>query len=152
MAITVTFRGVSFLVPETDEEDWGDQGTAQLVALLGGLDDTLKESAAGDILNQDTVGADLTISTGATLTWTHNIHGIQSDGGAITVGAVTGISAGEFDQQKLLLMGLSDTDTVQIDAAGNVDPNGAFVSQLGWWIEFRWDLTNSVWRERGRSH
>lgn len=152
MAVSVTYRGTVYTYPETDEEDWGDEATAAVVALLQAGEETEFTSAASEILSKDPVGADLTIADGTTLEWVRNVHAIQSDGGAVTVDATTGIAAGEVDQQKLLLMGLSDTDTVEIAAAGNCDPNGAWVSRLGHWIEFRWDATNSIWRERGRSH
>ena len=152
MAVSVPYRGVTYLVMETDEEDWGDQGTTMLVALLEAGDDTEFTSVATNIVAKRIVGADLSIAVAGTITWTHNHHLVTGDGAAVTVDATTGISAGEVDRQPLRLVGGSDTNTVTIPFAGNVNVNGAAVLAAGHVIDFEWDTTNTEWLEVGRSH
>lgn len=152
MAVSVPYRGVTYIVPETDEEDWGDQVTTQLVALLNAGDETEFTSAASNVVAKTITGADLSIAAGATITWVGNHHKVTGDGAPVTVDATTGISAGESDRQKLRLVGGSDTNTVTIAFAGNVNVNGAVVLAAGHIIDFEWDLTNTEWLEVGRSH
>jgi len=150
MAIANTYRGIPFIVPETDEEDWGDQGTNMLVALLDGGDETEFTSVADDIVAKRIVGADLVIAAAGTITWTANHHVVTGDAAPVTVDAVTGISAGEEDRQPLRLVGGSDTNTVTLEFAGNVNPNGPIVLRLGSTIDLEWDLTNTEWVEASR--
>lgn len=152
MAISQVYRGVTYLYPETDEEDWGDQATNAVVALLAAGDDTEFTSVALNIVAKRVVGADLAIGVGATITWTHNHHLVTGDAAPVTVDATTGISAGEVDRQPLRLVGGSDTDTVTLEFAGNVNVNGPVVLRAGYSIDFEWDLTNTEWLEVGRSH
>lgn len=152
MAVSVTYRGTTYSVPETDEEDWGAEVTAQLQALLTAGDDTEYTTAASNIISRTPVGADLTVADGATLTWTHNVHLVSGSGGAATVDATTGISAGEFDRQRLRLIGGSDVNTVTLAFAGNVNVNGACVLANGHVIDLEWDTTNTEWLEVSRSH
>lgn len=152
MAVSAPYLGETFLYPETDEEDWGDEGTGAAVALLDAGNRTEFKSVAGDVVKQTTRGAILTIAAAGTITWTHNHHVVVGDAAPVTVGAVTGISAGEVDRQPLRLVGGDGTNTVQLDFAGNVNVNGAVVLGLGHSIDFEWDLTNTEWVEVGRSH
>ena len=98
------------------------------------------------------IGADLTIAVAGTITWTANHHLVTGDGAAVTVDATTGIAAGEVDRQPLRLVGGSDTNTVTLAFAGNVNVNGAAVLGAGHVIDLEWDLTNTEWIEVGRSH
>lgn len=152
MAVSVPYRGVTYLVPETDEEDWGDQGTSQLVALLTAGDETEFTSIAGDVVAKTITGADLSIAAGGTITWTGNHHKVTGSGGPVTVDGTTGISAGESDRQKLRLVGGDDTNTVTLNFAGNVIVNGAVVLGAGHVIDFEWDLSVTEWIEVSRSH
>lgn len=152
MAVSVTYRSTTYSVPETDEEDWGAEVTAQLTALLNGGDATEHESAASNIVAKEPVGADLTIAAAATITWTHNVHMVTGSGGAVTVDSTTGVSAGEFDRQKLTLIGGSDTNTVTLAHAGNLNLNGACVLAAGHHVVLRWDNDGSEWIEESRSH
>ena len=152
MAISQTYLGLARLVAETDEEDWGDEQTAYLVALLAAGDLTEFESAAGDVVKKEIVGADLTIAAAGTITWVGNHHIVSGDAAPVTVDATTGISAGESDKQELTLEGGDGTNTVQLDHAGNVNLNGAVVLGLGHQITLRWSVADSEWVEQERSH
>ena len=152
MAVSQPYRGVTYIIPETDEEDWGDQGTNAFVALLDGGDETEFTSVALNIVAKRIVGADLLIAAAGTITWTGNHHLVTGTPGAVTVDATTGISAGEVDRQPLRLVGGSDTSTVTLAFAGNVNVNGPIVLRAGYIIDFEWDLTNTEWLEVGRSH
>lgn len=152
MSISQAYRGVTYIVPETDEEDWGDQGTTQLVALLAGGNETEFTSAASNVVKKAIVGADLTISAGGTITWVKNHHVVLGNAAAVTVDATTGISAGESDKQLLTLEGGHATNTVQLDHAGNCNLNGAVVLGLGHTITLRWSVVDTEWVEQHRSH
>ncbi len=152
MAISQDYRGTTYSVPETDEEDWGAQGTTMLVALLAGGDSTEFTSAASNVVAKQISGADLTIAAAGTITWTANRHKVAGDGGAVTVDATTGISAGEADGQPLRLIGTSDTNTVTLAHAGNVSLNGTCVLRDGYYIDLEWVSADSQWEEVNRSH
>jgi hypothetical protein len=152
MAVSTPYRGTTFLIPETDEEDWGDETTALLVALTTAANLREFTSAALNPVAKANIGADLTISAAGTITWTHNHHQVEGDGGAVTVNATTGIAAGEADRQPLRLVGGHATNTVTIEFAGNCAPNGAVTLGLDEFIDLEWDVGNSVWLEAGRSH
>ena len=152
MAVSTPYRGTTYLIPETDEEDWGDTVTNLLVAIATAANLFQFTSAALNPVGKANVGADLTISASGTITWTHNHHVISGDGGAVTVDSTTGIAAGEADRQPLRLIGGHATNTVRIEDAGNTSPNGAVVLGLGHSIDFEWDDDNSNWIETGRSH
>ena len=152
MAISQTYLNLARLIAETDEEDWGDETTAFLVDLLKAGDLTEFRSVATNILAKRVIGADLTIAVAGTITWTANHHLVTGDGAAVTVDATTGIAAGEVDRQPLRLVGGSDTNTVTLAFAGNVNVNGAAVLGAGHVIDLEWDLTNTEWIEVGRSH
>jgi hypothetical protein len=152
MAVSTPYRGTTFLIPETDEEDWGDEATALLVALT--VAQNLQEftSAALNPVVKANIGADLTIAAGGTITWTHNEHQVEGSAAPVTVDATTGISAGEADRQPLRLVGGDATNTVTIEFAGNCEPNGAVILGLKEYIDFEWDTGTSKWVETNRSH
>ena len=152
MATAQAYRGTTYTVPATDDEDWGDQVTAQLLALLKGGDVGEFTSVALNVVKKDPVGADLSLAAGATITWTHNVHIVKGTSAPITVDATTGISAGQADKQKLILEGGDATNTVRLNHAGTVNVNGACVLGLGHWIELRWSVADTEWVERNRSH
>lgn len=152
MAVSTPYRGTTFLIPETDEEDWGDETTNLLVALTTAANLREFTSAALDPVAKANIGADLTISAGGTITWTHNHHQVVGDAAPVTVSAVTGISAGEADRQPLRLVGGDGTNTVTIAFAGNCEPNGDVVLGLDEFIDFEWDSGDSKWNETNRSH
>ena len=152
MAVSTPYRGTTYLIPETDEEDWGDTVTNLLVAIATAANLFQFTSAALNPVGKESAGADLTIAAAGTITWTHNLHVISGDGGAVTVDSTTGIAAGEADWQGLTLVGGHATNTVRIEDAGNTSPNGAVVLGLGHMIHFLWDDDNSNWLEAWRSH
>ena len=152
MAITVPYLGLNRLVAEVPEEDWGEETTAYLVALLQSGDVMEFKSVALNILRREIVGADLVIAVAGTITWTANHHIVSGDSAAVTVDATTGIAVGETDKQVLTLEGGDATNTVQLDHAGNVNLNGAVVLGLGHKIRLEWSVVDTEWVELNRSH
>lgn len=95
-----------------------------------------------------------TLSAAATITLAGNgrqLIRVQGNGGAITVDATTGVTAGTKDGIELRLQGLSDTNTVTIASAGNMRLNGTCVLGNGDVLDLMWNNSNSTWDEVGRS-
>lgn len=80
-----------------------------------------------------------------------NIVFVTGNGGAVVVDAVTGITDGTFDGQECIVVGMDDTNTVEIDSVGNMELNGSVVLGYHDSISFIWDNTNAVWFEVSRS-
>lgn len=95
-----------------------------------------------------------TLSAAATITLAGNgrqLIRVQGNGGAITVNATTGVTAGTKDGIELRLQGLSDANTVQIDTAGNMRVNGTCVLGQGDILDLQWDNSDAKWTEVSRS-
>jgi len=72
---------------------------------------------------------------------------ISGSGGAVTASTSTPVADGSIDGQELLLIGSSDTNTLTIEAQGNVDLNGNITFYANTVLSLLWDLTNSKWVE-----
>lgn len=73
---------------------------------------------------------------------------VEGDGAPITLDTVTAIESGTFEGQELVLVGLSNTNTVTILASSaNMRLNGDKVLGLDDSLKVVWDDVRTVWRE-----
>lgn len=143
--------GTTRQVPVTDEINWGGEVSAQLLALLLGMDETTFQIASGSVV-QIAQSADSTLAAGATLTQTAAVHLVQGSGGAVTLDGTSAIADGEADGALLRLEGAHATNTVTILDGANTSMNGLVELALGDAISFRWSDALSVWQEQSRSN
>lgn len=149
--IPKTLFNVARQVPETREQDWGDQVTGILDDLIDGAEAALTRDGSGNLLPK-APSASNTLASLATLTPTAAVHKIQGSGGAVTLHATTAIADGTADGQLLLLQGAHAANTVTIPAASNTNLNGPCTLGLGETLYLRWDLALSAWYEITRSN
>ena len=152
MAVNKTLLGTARVIPETGEVGWGSQTTGVLDDLIDVANVNGALNAASQLVNVGSTGAQ-TPAGSATLVVSASILRVSGSGGAVTLDTTTPIANGEFDGQLLILTGTSDANTVTIQSTGtNMDMNGDVILTNGDSIEFWWDNTNTLWRERGRSN
>ena len=75
---------------------------------------------------------------------------IQGSGGAVDISANPQVTAGTIDGQELLLVGRSDTNTVQLDDGTGLSLQGPCILGADQSIKLTWDGTN--WVEESRSN
>lgn len=75
---------------------------------------------------------------------------IQGSGGAVVVSTTTGIANGDLAGRKITLIGLDNTNTVQLTSAGNVTLNGACTLAQNDLITLIWDAVSVKWVELSR--
>ena len=151
-SITKTLLGAMRIVPETGETGWGSEVTQILVDLIDSNNVLVVKLSGGQIVPAFPVATPAALAAGATLTPVAYTHRIESTGGAVILSTSTPIAAGQFDGQQIELVGLSDTDTVEIQASGNVLQNGAIILGAGDTIGYWWDNTDSLWKEKYRNN
>ncbi len=92
------------------------------------------------------------LAAGSTMTPAAAVMRVVSDGGAVTLSAVTAITAGEYDEQLLDVVGTDNADTVTIPDAGIMQINGLITLSTGTRISLAWDNGAMLWRERNRNN
>lgn len=73
---------------------------------------------------------------------------VAGDGGAIDITANPQISAGANDGDELILIGTSDTNTIQLDDGNGLSLNGSMLLANNSVIKLKWD--GSLWLEQSR--
>ncbi len=151
MSIAKTLLGSARLVPETGETGWGGEGTQIFVDLIDSNNLVVQKLASGSLVIVYTT-ATATLAASATLTQTAPIMRIESTGGAVTLDTTTPITAGEFDGQRLKIMGTDAVKTVTIPDSGNTDLNGLIVLSDHVAITLQWFSGDTKWVEESRSN
>lgn len=96
----------------------------------------------------------VTVANGGTVTMGSEIRKIiylSSTGGAVTLDSTTPLSAGTTAGYERVLIGESDSNTVQIDSSGNASLNGSIVLGLNDALYLVWNGATSKWVEVSRS-
>ena len=151
MSQNQAYSGTTFVIPETEEVDWGEQVTDYLVKMARGNNSTsaiLISQNIGIHLHLPTVTS---VTAAMTLTQTHPRHKVAGDSAARTLSATTAIADGSFDGQELVASGNSASNTVTIPDGANTRLNGNITLGLGDSITLIWDSTDSNWWEISRS-
>lgn len=151
MSISKTLYGVLRIIPQTKERQWGAQVTSILADLIDGVDGTTVLLTNGNGILKPSIVSQ-TFAASATLTVSNGLHRVASTGGAITLNATTAIADGEADGVIVIIVGTSNTDTVQIPNGANTRLNGAMILGQGDIIALTWNNTDSVWEELYRNN
>lgn len=150
MAQNTPLYGTTRSVPETDEENWGQEVTNLHLDQAKGLggDDGISWLISGKGVHRATVTNNLTLGAAGTITQASAIH-IIAGSAPVTLSATTSISNGVVDGQILYLLGHSGitTNTVTILDASNVVLNGTIVFTAHQGLILRWDATLTDWVE-----
>lgn len=150
MSLAVDFLDEPRVVPETPEQDWGDEVTNQLFDMLRAGDFAFFVDGSGNLgVRLQSVAS--TLADGATLTPTFPVHRVAGSGGAVTLSAITAITAGTKDGQLLILLGTSNTNTVRVLNGANTLLNGTVILGQGDVLELFWSSSLALWVERGRN-
>jgi len=150
MSESVTVLGQNYEIPETPEEDWGDEMTPWCVAVSTGINSVVTVDGADNPVLLEPVSTEL-LEDDDTLMPETPIVRVGGDGATATLSATTSISDGTVDGQKLVLFGTSDTNTVTILHNSNVQLNGHVILADNDCIELRWSSTGGSWLEVTRS-
>jgi len=151
MATSQALFGTTYQIPITPERFWGTQVRTYLLA-LGRWANTVGYLTSSNVGLFVAEATSSTLAAAATLTPTHPTHQVEGSGGAVTLDGTTAIADGEIDQQQLILIGQSDTNTVLVPESANTALNGPCLLALGDVLTLGWDETASVWRELSRSN
>lgn len=148
MSITVSLGATNYIIPETDETDWGEQVTNFLVRTATMLDgvSALKSTIPVPLMKSTTSA----LAAGATLTPTHPTHRVSGSGSAVTLSASTSIANGTYNGELLRLEGDHATNTVTIQDASNVQLRGDITLGLNDTLDLVWDSTLGDWKETAR--
>jgi hypothetical protein len=160
MTVNIDYFGTTRSIPETDEENWGAEGTnlhVDTVRAVGSVVDSTTSGLAWLISNIPVLvfssTTNLALGAGATITQSRPIH-IVSGSGAITLNGTTAITNGVRHGQVLGLMGDSGitTNTVSITDGSNVSLNGNITLGAGHFLLLWWDSVLADWRELFRNN
>lgn len=152
MSIPKTLLGALRQVPQTGETGWGSEGTQILVDLIDSNNITVQKLASGSLVFVLNVATAPALAAGATLTPTATVMRVLSTGGLVTLSAVTAITAGEYDEQHLEVVGTDAVNRVTIPNAGIMSINGLITLGLGTRISLAWDNGAMLWREKSRNN
>ena len=151
MTISKTLFGASVDVPETPEEDWGDDVTGYNVSLIDGVDASVAKSGS-TYYPKGSVASVTFTGTSDTLTRTAHKMRVQTNNGQQTLATSTPIAAGTVDGEELVIIGISDSNPIRIQDGGTAAGfNGDINFTSGVTLHAWWDDTSSLWREIGRS-
>lgn len=135
MAVTKSYNGTSYTIPQNGDENWGTDVTAFLVDVA---------------TKENNVPSSTVVTAGGSLTPAQR-HYKLAPASAVTLSATTAITDGSYNGQELTLQGTSDTNTVTIQDGANVNLNGDIILGNGNIISLVWDSTNK-WTEIYRSN
>jgi hypothetical protein len=152
MSIAKTLLGATRQVFTVGETGWGPETTQILLDLIDSNNVTVQKLASGALVIVPNVALHAALAGGATMTPTAKVMRVVSTGGAETLSVVTAITAGEFDEQLLDVVGTDNADTVTIPDAGIMQINGLITLQTGTRICLAWDNGAMLWRERSRNN
>jgi len=129
-----------------------------LVARNDATSPTASDVFKVDNTEDESVSTTQSLAVGDTLTVTHKTMRVQSAGGDVTSTATPTISAGSYDNQPLILQGMSETNrwTIQDESVltgSLLRLNGSVAFQIGLndQIAFRWSDGQNAWIETWRS-
>jgi hypothetical protein len=148
MATPVNLFGVVRKIPANKERRWGSEVRSVLIDLSTWANGLGKLSGSAPLIGFGST--DSTLAAAATLTPASIVHRVQGSGGAVTLNGTTAIANGTLTGQLLVLIGLSDTNTVTIQHGSNVRLNGNVVLALDDVLWLRWDGTD--WLELSRNN
>lgn len=149
MAVSQDLFGITYQIPQSDEEPWGTNVTAIIVALADYLD-SIGISLSGQGIQK--LPSTTTIVAGATtLSVTHPRHRVIGNGGPVTMSATNALSDGLEDGHLVTVLGISDTETVTILDGARTKQNGNVTLGLGSQITYCWDQLLQLWIEIGRT-
>jgi len=129
----------------------GAEVSAFLATLIEDAEAISFQDSAGNVFNKMSVTT-TTFAASATLTPDTSIYKVSGTSAAVTMDAITSITDGEVDGQRLTLKGTNDTNTVTILDATNTAQNGNVTLGNGDVINYLWDSTGSVWQEMSRNN
>lgn len=145
MAISKTWNGTPYQIPETSEEGWGPEMTNYLADLA---DNAVSKIGSVSLVAIETT--DITPTAGSTVTVSRGHHTL-SPASAVTLSASTALGDGTTDGEVVILQGTSDTNTVTILNGANTSLNGHAMLGEDQILQLRWDASAGNWVEIGRS-
>ena len=152
MSISKTLLGAIRQVFTVGETGWGPETTQILLDLIDSNNITVEKLASGAQVLVPNVVSHAALAGGATMTPAASVMKVISTGGAVTLSAVTAITAGEYDEQLLDVVGTDNGDTVTIPDAGIMQINGLITLSTGTRISLAWDNGAMLWREIARNN
>ncbi|MCK5652766.1 MAG: hypothetical protein KAJ42_15355 [Gemmatimonadetes bacterium] len=152
MSISKTLLGATRQVFTVGETGWGPETTQILLDLIDSNNITVQKLASGALVLVPNVVSHAALAGGATMTPAASVMKVISTGGAVTLSAVTAITAGEYDEQLLDVVGTDNGDTVTIPDAGIMQINGLITLSTGTRISLAWDNGAMLWREKSRNN
>lgn len=126
----------------------------KLTMLIQELEDRLSAFVQGEGAGVMVAGTAQSLVASATLAITEAARQyikVAGNGGAITLDATVGVTAGTVDGQEIRIMGTHATNTVTLPDSGNLNLNGACVLGLYDIIDLVWIDADSMWYEVSRS-
>lgn len=151
MSANVIYNGTTYSIPDPGDEGWGASLTAFLTDVANSRPAATTMPSAIDVNKMSLVPTSSTVTADSTLTAVTSHHKLTA-ASALTLNATTSITDGTTDGQFLVLQGTSDTNTVTIQDASNVELNGDIVLGSGDLIALLYNSTAGVWRELYRSN
>lgn len=152
MSIPKTLLGATRQVFTVGETGWGPETTQILLDLIDSNNITVQKLASGALVIVPNVVLHAALAGGATMTPAAKVMRVVSSGGAVTLSAVTAITAGEHDEQLLDVVGTDNVNTVTIPDTGIMQINGLITLQTGTRIGLAWDNGAMLWREITRNN
>ena len=152
MSIPKTLLGAVRQVFTVGETGWGPETTQILLDLIDSNNISAQKLASGALVLVPNVALHAALAAGATMTPTASVMRVISTAGAVTLSVVTAITAGEYDEQLLDVVGTDNVKTVTIPNAGIMAINGLITLSTGTRICLAWDNGAMLWREKSRNN
>lgn len=144
-----TGDGVTFNLPEAGDANWGTEVTNYLIHMAG--------AAFAPTVNTTTKLIVPTlngvVSAGGIISTTvSTLIRVSGDGSAVTLSLTTPLNNGTQDGEFIIVMGGSDTNTVTINDAGNVDLRGPITLGTNQAVTLIWSAVAGKWVEISRNN
>lgn len=128
----------------------------RLLMIIQELGESIGLTASGSLSNNSAYVrlGNQTVSASGTITIDTSqrlLKSVQGNSAAVIVDTTTGIDNGVSDLQELVMVGLSDTNTVTLTNSGNVRLTGNFTLYQNSLLHLIWDANNLKWLELARS-
>ena len=149
MSSTKELYGTTRTIPSTNETGWGSEVSSILEDVCDGLNSISTLIGTTGILKF--LSTSTSVTSGLSLSQTHLVHLVTGSGGAVALNSTTPI-AKPSDNRMIVLIGTSDTNTVEINPATDCHCNGQCVlGENDVWVGI-YNATQGKWIEIFRSN
>lgn len=148
MSISATLFSSAVVIPQRREQHWGNSVTNILQNLVTMADGMALLISGVPVAKAQVVTA--TVAASATITPGYELYRLSGVGGAVTISSTEAVADGTASGQRLILQGVSNTNTVTILDDANTDLNGMSILRTGSSLVLIWDATRGLWCEIAR--